>query len=218
MIGDLHCNVWELKKILYENYDLEDAIVDRLEFGYTTKIGNKGNSKWVKIMDDDDVFISNLKIRRNDNSALPNSDISIDDLKVQIRYILDDEIEVDASCDSEFMIPAMDRVGLAIRKAYHWIPASVKCYLVMDNAGGHGTNEAKEQYVNLLETKYNITTIFQIPRSPYTNVLDLGVWMSLQAAVEREHYLKRCNVDDLVNSVMTTWKHGHIDHAITKIF
>ena len=48
MIGDLHCNVSDLKTILYVNYDLDDATVDRLEFGFTTKIGNNGNTKGVK--------------------------------------------------------------------------------------------------------------------------------------------------------------------------
>ena len=129
-----------------------------------------------------------------------------------------DEIEEDASCDSAFMIPAMDRVGAAIRKSYYWVPITEKCYLVMDNAGGHGTTEAKDNYVKMLLEKYNILVIFQIPRSPYTNVLDLGVWMALQAAVEREHYLKRCNATALVNSVMKTWVDGHLDHAITKVF
>ena len=49
-------------------------------------------------------------------------------------------------------------------------------------------------------------------------MLDLGEWMALQAAVERQHYLKRCNATALVNSVMKTWVDGHLDHAITKVF
>jgi len=42
--------------------------------------------------------------------------------------------------------------------------------------------------------------------------------MSLQAAVERQHYLKRCNANALVNSVMKTWNEGHLNHSITKVF
>ena len=48
--------------------------------------------------------------------------------------------------------------------------------------------------------------------------MDLGVWMALQAQVERQHYLQRCNVNTLVNTVMRTWNEGHLDHAITKVF
>ena len=73
----------------------------------------------------------------------------------------------------------MDRDGEAIRTSYYWVPLTQKYYLIMDNAGGHGSKVAKENYINMLNDKYNIEIIFQIPRSPYTNVLDLGVWMSL---------------------------------------
>ena len=94
-------------------------------------------------------------------------------------------MEEDASCNSEFMLSAMDRVGVAIREKYHWVLITHKIYLVMDNAGGHGSNDAIAQYKKMLEDDHNIEIIFQTPRSPYTNVLDLGVWMELQAQVER---------------------------------
>ena len=57
------------------------------------------------------------------------------------------------------MIGAMDRVGKAIRDAYHWVPREQKCFLVMDNAGGHGTNTAIEEYKNNLRNNYNIEII-----------------------------------------------------------
>jgi len=49
----------------------------------------------------------------------------------------------------------------------------------MDNAGGHGTNEAKEQYKQQMLAKYNIIV------SPELNLLDLDLWMSMQSAVEK---------------------------------
>jgi hypothetical protein len=33
-----------------------------------------------------------------------------------------------------------------IRSFHHWIPAEETIFLIMDNAGGHGTNDAIEQY------------------------------------------------------------------------
>ena len=74
-------------------------------------------------------------------------------------------------------------------------------FLVMDNARGHGTDTVIEQYTNNLRDNYNIQIIWQVPRSYYTNTLDLGVWMSLQARVEREHYLKHCTEEALVHSL-----------------
>ena len=87
----------------------------------------------------------------------------------------------------------------------------------MDNAGGHGTNETIKKYVSILDIKFNIETIFQVPRSPYTNALDLGVWCALQSRVETEHYGKRCEVQALSNTVMETWNQGHLDGMIEKV-
>ena len=116
------------------------------------------------------------------------------------------------------MIGAMDRVGKAIRDAYHWVEREQKCFLVMDNAGGHGTKAAIQQYEMHLRKEYNIHIIWQVPRLPYTNVLDLGIWMSLQAQVEREHYLKRCTVDELVHSIETIWRSSDLNNVMTNVF
>ena len=75
----------------------------------------------------------------------------------------------------------------------------------MDNAGGHGTSEAIDEYTNRL-LEYNVKIIWQVPRSPETNLLDLGVWMSMQAEVERVHYMRRCQHDALAKSVEDAWE------------
>ena len=90
--------------------------------------------------------------------------------------------------------------------------------MVMDNAGGHGTKETVKLYTEMLKTKYNIIIIHQVPRSPYTNLLDLGVWCSLQAAVEKEHYMKRTDVHALQNSVMSAWNTRPLDKVIKKVW
>ena len=129
---DLLVNVSEVNQVMYENYDLEEAIVDRLEFSYKTKIGKSGNDKLVVIQDDGRTLKS-CKIRKNDDSNIPPINIVIDDIEIKVRQQLGDEVEEDASCDSNFMLTAMDRVGKAIRAKYYWIPKEQKCYLVMVN-------------------------------------------------------------------------------------
>lgn len=62
-----------------------------------------------------------------------------------------------------------------LRRLFWWIPVTKEIYVTMDNAGGHGTDEAKEQYEKLMKEKNNIIIIWQTPLSPYTNLLDLGV-------------------------------------------
>ena len=92
----------------------------------------------------------------------------------------------------------------------------------MDNAGGHGTDNAIIECTNVLKEKHNIEIIHQVPRSPYTNLLDLGVWCSLQAQVEKEHHMKRTDVECLVNSVHRVWEHrgntSGLDDVITKVW
>ena len=54
----------------------------------------------------------------------------------------------------------------------------------MDNAGGYGTNDSKQQYESMLRDKYNITIIFQVPRYPYIHIIDLGVCTAIQAVLK----------------------------------
>ena len=120
--------------------------------------------------------------------------VEIDDLELGVRHQRGDKVTKDCSCDSKWMLETMNEVGKAIRDAHHWVKwdpqnvqeSDVTC-LVMDNAGGHGSNEAVEKYTEDLKNKHKIEIIQQVPRSPETNVLDLGIWMSLQSAVEKEH-------------------------------
>ena len=62
-----------------------------------------------------------------------------------------------------------------MRKKYHWIHIEDPLYLNVDNAGGHGSNDAVSKYTEMLLKDFNINIIHQVPRSPFTNLLDLGV-------------------------------------------
>ena len=77
--------------------------------------------------------------------------------------MIGDGKEEDATCDLHYMMGAMYRVGAAMRKAFHWIAPEHKCYLVIDNTGGHGMKIAIIDYVAFIINKYNIVVIFQIP-------------------------------------------------------
>ena len=192
----------ELADLIGEVYDLDRAIVQRLEFSFVTYVGNKGNTKIVVL--DKHQAIRGI-VRHDRSPAVLPAQLGIDDVKLRVRMEVGDKIERDCSCDSKYMLSAMDRVGAAVRKSFSWIPPEENCYIVMDNAGGHGTDDAIVEYTNMLKEKYKIKIIHQVPRSPYTNLLDLGVWMSLQSQVEKEHYMKRTDVDALVNTVKQTW-------------
>ena len=63
----------------------------------------------------------------------------------------------------------------------HWTPKETPIYLVMDNAGGHGTKDAIQEHADELKEEHNIVILWQILCLPATNLLDLGIWVSLQS-------------------------------------
>merc|ERR1711935_831459 len=117
------------------------------------------------------------------------------------------------------MEKAMDRVGESLRAKFYWVEDDDPIYLVMDNAGGHGTDECVKKYTDRLKKKHKVQIIHQVPRSPYTNLLDLGVWCSLQSQVEKEHYMKRTDLNALAKSVDNAWKNdATIKEMIGKVW
>ena len=87
----------------------------------------------------------------------------------------------------------------------------------MDNAGGHGTMVAIEEYKNILLTEFNIKIIHQIPNSPETNLLDLGTWSALQSKTESLSYRQRQDPDVLCDTVLRAWNNLPV-HAIGKAY
>ena len=147
----------ELATVIQLAYNLSDTITDQLEFQYST-LANGGKPKTVWIECDSNTVCGDFIDGDGQCKAL-----TIDDVEMKVRYRLGDIVKQDCSCDSDYMLSAMDKVGSAIRAAFHWIPPSSPCYLVMDNAGRHGSKEAIGEYKRMLLEKYNIIIIFQIP-------------------------------------------------------
>jgi hypothetical protein len=116
------------------------------------------------------------------------------------------EYQKDVTCNSDFMEEAMPEVGRMIREAHHWLPAEQIINLVLDNAGGHGTKEAIVEYQEHLMSQYKVRLIHQIPTSPETNILDLGVWASLQSAVETCHRRMKQDPKALASTIEKVWR------------
>jgi hypothetical protein len=191
-------NCEDLKELVVGEYGLDDYIAERLEFSYRTYAGNQGQEKIVRYGDTDLVPSGTRRLNPDSHDVIP---VTINDVVLQVRQIVGDEVEEDVSCDSAFMLGAMDRVGQSLRRAFYWVRQNEWIYLVMDNAGGHGTNEAWETFTQNLETKYKVKIIRQCPRSPETNLLDLGIWASIQAAVEKRMFLRWGDTEALANAV-----------------
>ena len=63
----------EMRDALQEQYGLDDAVVDRAEFIYKTKIGNKGNEKDVRICDGNARLEGIIRTHDNSNLLAENS-------------------------------------------------------------------------------------------------------------------------------------------------
>ena len=126
--------------------------------------------------------------------------------RLMVRMVDGDKREVECNCDSKFMAATMPEVGKAIRDKYARVPCHIPIFLFLDNAGGHGTDECVAKYVADLKKYFNIICIHQQPRSPATNMLDLGIWMALQSVVEKMHHGKRQHLDALCSTVMEVWE------------
>lgn len=55
-------------------------------------------------------------------------------------------VKVDYSCNFAYMVHTMDQLGKALQATYKWLQANQTIYLVMDNAGGHGSDESIVEY------------------------------------------------------------------------
>ena len=192
----------DIKEALKNQYDLDEYVSERLVIGYET-FTEAGNKKWKELNSLD--VLDELGIRttvEGDQVA-----ITLDDLEFYVQQNQGDEVDEDVSCDSSFMLEIIPTIGQALRNSFHWVPANEKIYLFMDNAGGHGTDVAIALYTGILLDQFNVEVVWQVPRSPETNMLDLGVWMSIQSAVTRVHHMRRCHHDALARSVVDAWNH-----------
>ena len=72
-------------------------------------------------------------------------------------------IERDTTCDSNFMMEHIRLIGKSIREKFHWVDDFIPIFLIMDNAGGHGTNKTKKEYERILLDEYNVIIIGKLP-------------------------------------------------------
>jgi hypothetical protein len=205
-------SVDDLLESIKTQYDLDEFVSDRLIIGYYTQTAG-GAKKWKTLQPTD--ILDELGIRTND--AGEQVPLLLTDLELFVQQRRGDEVEEDCSCDSSFMLEIIPTIGRRLRDSFHWVAPDEKIYLFMDNAGGHGTDVAIQQYTAILLDQFNVQVVWQVPRSPETNMLDLGIWMSIQAAVTRVHHMRRCHHDALAKSVMDAWNGYLSPQAFTNV-
>ena len=75
-----------------------------------------------------------------------------------------------------------------------------------------------DEGVAAMKNDFNIILVHQIPQSTDTNILDLGIWLSLQSTVEKCHRLRRGDKDSLYATVMKVWKDVASEEAFLNVF
>jgi hypothetical protein len=201
----------EITDAVADCYNLPADIADKLVLRFRS-FGGGASDTLKKVARDKK--LSKQNIRAAPGEAL--RPLVLADMILKLQREKGDTIEKDVNCDSTFMAENMESIGQAIREAYHWVPEDEYIYLVMDNAGGHGTRDAIDAYVKLLYDKYFIIVEHQTPRSPEFNLCDLGFFNCFQSAVEKQHRGMRTHVDVIAKSVETTWEQMN-SSALTKI-
>ena len=154
--------------------------------------------KWIRLRADDGYLVKGKSIRTKKGIL---RDLKFTDLILHRNICRGDTLIRDVTCDSTYMLSHIYNIGKAIRSSYHWVDEKDPIYLIIDNAGGHGTNEAKATYVKTLKEKFNIDIRWQVPNSPELNMLDLGVWVAVQSEVESIHRSKVMKNDVLAKSI-----------------
>ena len=137
--------VLDALQVIVDVYGLQST--NDLVFSYKTYTSSGRSYKWIRLHIEDGYLLRGRSITtKNGNSRC----LKIDDLILHNNVCPGSVIIRDTTCDSSFILNTIEDIGSSIRNSYHWVSRDVPITLILDNAGGHGTNQTKETYVNLL--------------------------------------------------------------------
>ena len=151
----------------------------------------------------DEFLLKNRNIRSKNQESRP---LTLDDLLLHRVIHKGTTMIRDTTCDSEYMLKHIRGIGKSIREKFDWVEMTTPIFLIMDNAGGHGTTDKKDEYELILLEEFNIIVDWQVPNSPETNMLDLGAWMAIQHKVEQIHKTLVMQNDVLSRSVLDAFE------------
>ena len=178
-------------------------------FSYKTYSSTGKSYSWKRLKVGDGFFLKNRTICTKSGAIRK---LKIEDCILHRFICKGTTLERDTTCDSKFMMENIRLIGKSIREKFHWVEEVVPIFLIMDNAGGHGTNDTKKEYERILLEEFNVIIIWQVANSPETNMLDLGAWMSVQSHVEDIHKNQVMQNDVLAESV--TYAFGELEESV----
>jgi hypothetical protein len=93
-------------------------------------------------------LLANRFVKQQDGS---DRKLTIKDLEVHVCIVHDTLLEEDITCDSSFMLDTMYEIGITVCAAFHLVSQDDPIILIMDNAGGHGSDDTKKEFVSELK-------------------------------------------------------------------
>ena len=124
---------------------MDEFVSDRLQLSHMSHTSGSRNQKRMVMTHQD--MIENNAITEDDGETL--TPLTVDKLELNVAIRNGDEVDEDCACDSEFMSNVMPEVGRRLRECHRWVPEDEPTCLGMDNAGGHGTDDAKKKHTQM---------------------------------------------------------------------
>ncbi len=198
---DATYTMMELSQLIVDFFELGDDVAETLCFRYVTHVGEERRRVYRTLLENETIE-NKVFIDEEGNQQ----QLTINCAELSCFLPQGTIVEQEVNCDSAFKLQTLPPIAAEIHEKMPWIPIEQPIYLVMDNAGGHGTRAAREEYTRRLRDEYNIIILQQSACSPEVNALDLGIWMSVQAAVEVRHRNRRRDPDGLAATVKEAWE------------
>jgi hypothetical protein len=80
---------------------------------------------------EDEQILCNKNIQDENGNVRP---LTLNDLLLSLRLPAGTAVTEDISCNSNYMLDVMPRIGAAVYQNMPWVPHDETIYLVMDNA------------------------------------------------------------------------------------
>ena len=202
----------EAMDIICRHYGVDESTAENMYFTYTTHDARQKKNVTVWLDGPRNLSLTNGRSIYSESGQ--HRPLLISDINLMVKKPKGTTVERDINCDSGFMLSVIREIGTAVCNTYHYLDSFVPIYLFMDNAGGHGTKAAKQEYTEILKQEFNIIVEWQPPSSPELNLLDLGIWMALQSVVEKTHRGKLVNRDLLAETVYEAF--GSMEESVLR--
>ncbi len=131
----------ELSHLITNYYQLEEDVAATLCYQYTTHVGAERTRTYREVLGYETIEHKTKINEQGMETPLTTYDV---DLSCYLRQ--GTVVEREITCNPAFMLENLPLIAAEMRRKFHWIPPKESVYLVMDNAGGHGTQETIEEY------------------------------------------------------------------------